>query len=242
MDVHFIIYSRDIAGNHLIDGGLTWAIKVYPDNMGGQAIKIDCEILDHQNGVYSCKFRPVLAGKHTVRVLLNNKHVRGSPFTPCIYEMPDWQCEEVAQFVEQVGFPEYRAAFINQVHQIDSAHNYNTYAQTRERTHAALFVEQVGFPEYRAVFINQEHQIDSAHTITTYIHKRASAYTWLRLWCMRLRAYLEGFPSTVRYQINQDRTVLGKPSRFPQTKPRRVSRVPWKAHTWRVSRVPCGLD
>jgi endonuclease III len=29
--------------------------------------------------------------------------------------MPDWEAEEVAQFVEQIGFPQYRAAFINQV-------------------------------------------------------------------------------------------------------------------------------
>jgi len=200
MDVHFIIYSRDIAGNHLIDGGLTWAIRVYPDNMGGQAIKIDCEILDHQNGVYSCKFRPVLAGKHTVRVLLNNKHVRGSPFTPCIYEMPDWQCEEVAQFVEQVGFPEYRAAFINQVHQIDSAHKYNIYTHTRERTHVASFVKQTVFPEYRVAFINQVHQIDSAHKYNAYAQTRERTH---------VASFVEqvGFPEYRVAFINQEHQI-----------------------------------
>jgi len=114
MDVNFTIHARDAAGNHLIDGGLTWAIKVYPEDAGGAVMKIDCEITDYNNGVYACKFRPIIAGKHTVRVLLNNKHVRGSPFAPCIYEMPDWECEEVAQFVEQIGYPQYRAAFVNQ--------------------------------------------------------------------------------------------------------------------------------
>jgi hypothetical protein len=78
--VHLVIHSRDMAGNHLIDGGLVWAIRVYPDNPGGATMKIDVDIIDHHNGVYSASFRPVIAGKHTVRVLLNNKHVRGSPF------------------------------------------------------------------------------------------------------------------------------------------------------------------
>ena len=57
----------------------------------------------------------MVAAKHSVRVMLGAKHVRGSPFVTSILEMPDWEAEEVAQFVEQIGFPQYRAAFINQV-------------------------------------------------------------------------------------------------------------------------------
>ena len=41
MDVEFLIHARDGAGNHLIDGGLQWAIKVYPAAMGDAPIKID---------------------------------------------------------------------------------------------------------------------------------------------------------------------------------------------------------
>ena len=66
IDVKFTIHSRDRAGNHLIEGGLTWAIRAYPDNAGGVAVKLDVQIEDHKNGVYSCVFRPAFAGPHTV--------------------------------------------------------------------------------------------------------------------------------------------------------------------------------
>lgn len=66
IDVKFTIHARDRAGNHLIEGGLTWAIRAYPDNAGGAAVKLDVEIEDHKNGVYACVFRPVFAGPHTV--------------------------------------------------------------------------------------------------------------------------------------------------------------------------------
>ena len=116
MDVVFLIHARDAAGNHLIDGGLTWAVRVQPEAFGGNAsgFQIDVAVTDHHNGVYTCTFRPQVAGKHTVRVQLKNKHVRGSPFTTRIFEVPEWEAAEVAQFIAQIGFPQYCAAFINE--------------------------------------------------------------------------------------------------------------------------------
>lgn len=114
IDVNFTIHARDRAGNHLIEGGLTWAIRAYPDIAGPAVVKLDVAIEDQKNGVYLCVFRPMFAGPHSVRILLNNKHVRGSPFNTLICEMPDWECEEVGQFIEQIGYPQYRAVFVTQ--------------------------------------------------------------------------------------------------------------------------------
>jgi hypothetical protein len=114
IDVKFTIHARDRAGNHLIEGGLTWAIRAYPEIAGPAVVKLDVAIEDQKNGVYHCVFRPMFAGPHSVRILLNNKHVRGSPFNTLICEMPDWECEEVGQFIEQIGYPQYRAVFVTQ--------------------------------------------------------------------------------------------------------------------------------
>ena len=92
------------------------AVRVQPEEFGGNAsgFQIDVAVTDDQNGVYACTFRSQVAGKHTVRVQLKNKHVRGSPFTTRIFEVPEWEAAEVAQFIAQIGFPQYCAAFINE--------------------------------------------------------------------------------------------------------------------------------
>ena len=81
----FMIHPRDVAGNHLIYGGLNWQVKVYPEEseQTGLAAKVDVEIEDHGDGCYTCIYKPMQACIHAVRVMLDNKHVKGSPFKVC---------------------------------------------------------------------------------------------------------------------------------------------------------------
>lgn len=112
MECLFTIHARDEAGNHLLDGGLKFAVSVYPDvdedaTASVLALKVDCTVRDLNNGVYACSYKPMVAGLHKVRVQLANKHIRGSPFAAMVYELPDWETEEVAQWVEGLGYPQY---------------------------------------------------------------------------------------------------------------------------------------
>mmetsp|Transcript_39707 Transcript_39707/g.97598 ORF Transcript_39707/g.97598 Transcript_39707/m.97598 type:complete len:756 (-) Transcript_39707:545-2812(-) len=115
----FHLHPRDTAGNHLIYGGLTWQVGVHPDEQEqtGLASQIEVRVDDKGDGVYVCKYVPKMACVHTLRVLLNNKHVKGSPFKVSVLEMPEWGPEEVADMFHQMGFSQYADAVIrNEIH------------------------------------------------------------------------------------------------------------------------------
>ena len=118
MDCPFFIHARDEVGNHLLEGGLRFAVSVYPDVeehavVSSAALKVDCTVSDLGNGVYACSYRPLIAGRHTVRVQLANTHIAGSPFTATVFELPEWEIDEVAQWVEGLGYAQYAQRFIN---------------------------------------------------------------------------------------------------------------------------------
>lgn len=89
-------------------------IKVYPEEseQTGLAAKVDVETEDHGDGCYTCTYTPQQACIHAVRVMLDNKHVKGSPFKVKVLEMPEWGCEEVAELFDQNALQDYTAAVL----------------------------------------------------------------------------------------------------------------------------------
>jgi len=110
----FRIHARDAAGNHLRDGGLAFTVKITPVNaISARAAKVETEVVDLHNGVYEVSFVPKLVGCHKTSVALDGAPIRGSPFDTLIFELPDWESEEVAQWVEGIGLPMHADAFVS---------------------------------------------------------------------------------------------------------------------------------
>jgi len=109
LDTQFMIHPRDSAGNHLIYGGLKWTVKVSPDQQEqtGLAARVIVDVEDRGDGCYVCTYRPQQACVHSVRIMLDNKHVKGSPYKVKVLEMPEWSCEEVCDMFAQNALREF---------------------------------------------------------------------------------------------------------------------------------------
>ena len=42
--------------------------------------KAEVKVIDNKDGVYSCEFRPTVAGKYQLNILWNEEHIKGSPY------------------------------------------------------------------------------------------------------------------------------------------------------------------
>lgn len=78
----FTIESRNRLGDLIPVGGHPYVVAV-TDPYGE---KLPCDVLDNQNGTYSCTYNPIDPGDHTVSVTLNGAPVAQSPYTVNITE------------------------------------------------------------------------------------------------------------------------------------------------------------
>jgi filamin len=74
----FTVFSRDQNGNQVPTGGDPFSVKV----SGPGGAPLICQFQDNNSGTYDATYTPVHPGKHTVEVLLNGEHVKGSPYHP----------------------------------------------------------------------------------------------------------------------------------------------------------------
>jgi filamin len=74
----FQVISKDQNGNQVPTGGDPFSVKV--TGPGGQPLI--CQFQDNHSGSYDAVYTPTQPGRHTVEVLLNGEHVKGSPYHP----------------------------------------------------------------------------------------------------------------------------------------------------------------
>jgi len=77
---------------------------------------IESEVIDHGNGMYTCVFTPSRVGRMRIRLVARGKkndveEAPKSPWFPLVTDILDWDREEVAAFIEKIGFPEHSRNF-----------------------------------------------------------------------------------------------------------------------------------
>jgi hypothetical protein len=72
------VFSRDQNGNQVPTGGDPFSVKV----TGPGGAPLICQFQDNHSGTYDAVYTPSQPGQHTVEVLLNGEHVKGSPYHP----------------------------------------------------------------------------------------------------------------------------------------------------------------
>jgi filamin len=84
----FTVESRDASGKNVPTGGDAFTARV----SGPDGAPLLCQFNDTHDGKYQASYTPTKSGRHTVEVLLNGEHIKGSPYHPLMENANAGKC------------------------------------------------------------------------------------------------------------------------------------------------------